>query len=554
MPDYLRRPERPLSCRHGNPSAGIALMARARIVIIGGGFGGVYAARLLEKMLTPAEAEICLVNRVNYFVFQPLLPEVVSGSIGLVETVSPIRRLCDRSNLYVQEAERVDLVRRAVTLAPALRPRATELSYDYLIIAAGTITNLSGMPGMAEHALPFRNLGDALRLRNHVIEILEAADNEADQGFRKRLLTFVVGGGGFSGVEVAAELNDFLRSAVRRYRHLSPADIRCILVHSGERILPEMAPDLAQYAQRILSSRGVELKLEARVKAATAGSVHLNTGEVIGARTLVSTVPSGPTPLVASLECQKERGRLVTNAQLELAGHEGRVWAIGDCALIRMADGEFAPPTAQHATREAETAAANIAAALHGLPQQPFAFAGLGKLGSLGHHSAVAEVLGIKVSGFFAWLLWRAIYWSKMPGFERKVRIGLDWFTAALFPADLVQLRTDPSDNITSEHFEAGQSVFEQGDLPDRLYVIRKGEVEVIRDGARIATLGSGESFGEMALLTGRPRNATVRATQPTDCIAVSRGDVAKLLASFPELHTGLSDLAAKRRPPGTAN
>jgi NADH dehydrogenase len=524
-------------------------MARSRIVIIGGGFGGVYAARLLERIVTPAEAEICLVNRVNYFVFQPLLPEVISGSIGLVETVSPIRRLLERTSLYVQEAESIDLARRVVTLAPALRPRATELPYDYLILASGTITDLSGMPGMAEHALPFRNLGDALRLRNHVIEILEAADNEPDAAFRKRLLTFVVGGGGFSGVEVIAELNDFLRSSVRHYRNIRPEEIRCILVHSGERILPEMAPDLAAYAQRILFARGVELKLEARVKAATADSVHLSTGEVIETRTAVSTVPSGPTPLVSALDCQKQRGRLVTNAHLELSGHEGRVWAIGDCALIRMADGEFAPPTAQHATREAEAVAANVAAAIHGRPQQPFAFAGLGKLGSLGHHSAVAEVLGIKVSGFLAWLLWRTIYWSKMPGFERKVRIGLNWFTAALFPADLVQLRTDPSDNITSEHFEPGQAVFEQGDLPDRLYVIRKGEVEVIRDGKRIATLGAGDSFGEMALLTGAPRNATVRATQPTDCIAVSRGDVAKLLASFPELHAGLSDLAVKRRP-----
>ena len=520
-----------------------------RIVIVGGGFAGVYAARALEKLLKPWEAEICLINRENYFVFQPLLPEVISGAIGLVETVSPIRRLCPRTQLYVRDVEAVDLREKIVRMTPATRPRALELPYDYLIMAPGTVTDFSGMPGLAEYALPFRTLGDALRLRNRALESLEEAAIEKDEWFRKRLLTFVISGAGFSGVEVAAELNDFLREAVKDFRSLKAEEIQVILVHSRERILPEMAPELAEYAQKILAKRGVTLKLGVRVKSCTADTVILNNGELIEARTVISTVPSALTPLVAAMDCKKEKGRLVVNGQLEMAGFEGRAWALGDCATIMMSDGTAAPPTAQHATREADVAAANIVACVRGdSGRRTFNFAGLGKLGSLGHHSAVAEVFGMKISGFPAWVLWRTIYLMKMPGLDRKLRVGLDWFTGMLFKTDLVQLRVQTSSNITNEHFEAGQIIFEQGDAPDRLYIIQKGEVEVLRDGERLASIGEGESFGEMGLLTNSPRNATIRAAKATDVVAITKGDVTQLLNNFPELRAGLQGIAEKRK------
>jgi len=519
-------------------------MTRKRVVIVGGGFGGIYAARFLEKLLQPGDADICLVNRENYFVFQPLLPEVLSGSIGLLDTVSPIRRLCPRARLFMREVESIDLARRVVVLAPSLRPRAMELPYDFLVVAAGSATNFSGMPGMAEHAMPFRTLGDALRLRNRVLEALEEAANETDPDFRRRLLSFVVAGGGFSGVEVMAELNDFLSRAARHFGNIRRDEIRCVLVHSGEQILPEMSPPLAGYAQRLLLKRGVELKLKSRVVSATADSAILAGGEVIPTRTLVSTVPSGAVPVIQQLDCAKEKGRLITNAHLELQGHEGVVWALGDCATA-------GPPTAQHATREAKVVAWNIRAAMRGGPKSVFAFPGLGKLGSLGHHSAVAEAFGMRFSGVLAWFLWRGVYLMKMPGLDRKFRVGLDWLTALLFPTDLVQLRIQPSDNITNEHFEAGETIFEQGDVGDRLYVIRKGEVEILRDGARVALLGAGDYFGEMALLSSGPRNATVRTTQPADILTVNKGDVTKLLAGFPEVRSGLADLAGRRAGAG---
>src|ERR1051326_1653966 len=220
--------------------------AKKKIVILGGGFGGVYTARSLERLLRPEEADICLVNRENYWVYQPMLPEVISGSIALMDVVSPIRRLCPRTNLVMREVEDIDLKNRIITVSPGFRPRQMKIPYDYLVIALGEVTNFYGMPGMLENAMPFRTLADAIQLRNHVIHVLEEADVEDDPMLRQKLLTFVVGGGGFSGVEVLAELNNFVRDVKRNYNRLRDADVRGVLVHSRDRILPEMAEPLAQ--------------------------------------------------------------------------------------------------------------------------------------------------------------------------------------------------------------------------------------------------------------------------------------------------------------------
>jgi len=525
--------------------------AGKRIVILGGGFAGVYTARALEKRLQPDEASITLVNRENYFVYQPMLPEVISGSIGITDIVSPIRLLCPRTHLVMREVEEIDLGRRVVTVSPGFHPRRLELPYDHLVIALGGITNFYGMPGMFEHALPFRTLVDALTLRNRVISCMEEADVERDAGLRRRLLTFVVGGGGFSGVEVIAELNDFVRAVARRYRNIPAGEIRCVLVHSGERILPEMDPALAEFAQRLLAKRGVELRLKDRLVAATSEKAILKTGGDIPAKTIVSTVPSAVSPVLRQLECAKEKDRLLVNGHLEVQGQEGVVWALGDCASIKTAAGNVAPPTAQHATREAETAAHNMAAVIRGGSKTVFAFEGLGKLGALGHNSAVAEVFGFKISGLLAWFLWRSIYLMKMPGLNRKVRIAADWFIALLFPPDLVQLSLRAEGGILEQHFEPGEVVFHQGDVGDCVYVIRKGACDVLRMNGEqehlLATLGPGEYFGEMAVLSGHGRNATVRAQTAMDVLLISKADFDQLKSNVPAFGDVFSKLAASR-------
>jgi NADH dehydrogenase len=362
------------------------------VLILGGGFAGVSTARYLEKLLDPEEACITRVNRENYWVYQPILPEVISGSIGLSNVVSPIRRLCPRTNLIMREVEDIDLDRRIVTISPGFRSRQLELKYDHLVIALGNITDFHGMPGIIESAMPFRTLADAMALRNHVIHVLEEADVEEDPDLCRQLLTFVVGGGGFSGVEVMAELNDFVRSVKRNYLRLRNEPHRCVIVQAGDRILPEMLESLAKFAQRILRKRGV----------ATSERAILQSGTGIPCKTLISTVPSALPRVLQKLDCPKERGKLLVNEGLELQDYEGTVWALGDCALIQTVAGTIAPPTAQHAIREAATAAINIAAAIRGGRRAQFEFESLGTLGSLGHGSAVAQIFGVKVSGLAA--------------------------------------------------------------------------------------------------------------------------------------------------------
>ena len=518
------------------------MSARKQVVILGGGFAGVYTAQYLEKALGGRDDfEITLVNRENYFVFQPMLPEVISGSIGLLDTVSPIRRLLPRTSLHVRQIEAVDLASRTVTTSPGFRPHPHVLHFDHLVVALGNVTDFRGLPGLPEHAMPFKDLGDAVRLRNHAIHALEeAAIEEDDPELRRALLTFVVAGGGFSGVEVVAELNDFVRGVARTYRSIDPSEIRVVLLHSGDRILPEMGEGLALYAQKLLAKRGVDIHLGTRLAAATREEAVLADGTRISTKTLVSTVPASPHPIVESLDLPKGRGgRLEVTAEMRVKGTQN-VWALGDCALVPAPDGGFSPPTAQHAIRQGATAAHNIVAAMRGGATRAFDFKGLGKMGALGHRSAVAEVFGVNVSGFLAWWMWRTIYLMKLPGWGRRLKVATSWSLDLLLPAELVQLDIGSMTGLGHEHFEPGQAVFHEGDVGDRIYIILGGEAEVVRevDGREVplAMLRAGEYFGEMALLNSSTRNATVRCVSAMDTLSIPKNDFGALAANLPEL------------------
>jgi NADH dehydrogenase len=527
-----------------------------RIVILGGGFAGVYAARTLESLLGADPAvEISLVSRDNYMVFQPMLPEVISGSIGLLDTIAPIRRLCPATNLYTRTVEGIDLAKRRVQVGQGLGSRPLALEYDHLVIALGNVTSLAGAPGLAEHALPFKYMGDALAIRNHVIDALEQADVEPDAAVRRALLTFVVAGGGFSGVEAVAELNDFVRAAATSFRHTMAREIRVVLLHAGPVILPELPTSLGTFAQTLLMRRGVEIRFNTRLTGATAGYALLAGGERIATRTLISTVPSAANPLVASLPCARDRGRIAVDPYLAVPDHPG-VWAAGDCAFVLDAKThEPAPPTAQHAVREARCLAANIAATLRGRPKRAFSFAALGKMGSLGHRSAVAEVFGVKLSGFLAWWLWRTVYLMKLPGFDRKLRVAMDWTLDLVLPPDIAQLRTGKALGVGRAHFGPDEIICREGDRGDCVYVVAEGEVAVTREGLGgatvLRTLGRGESFGEIALVRDSPRTATVKSVTPVDVLTVDREAFLALFTSLPELRQFFQRLVEQRLMPG---
>jgi NADH:ubiquinone reductase (H+-translocating) len=524
-----------------------------RIVIVGGGFGGVYTAMHLEDLLRRRDdVELVLVNKENYFVFQPMLPEVVSGNIGLFDTVNPIRRLLPRTKLYIREVEEIDLAQQTVTLSPGFRPRELVLHYDHLVLALGTVTDFRDIPGLHEHALPFKNLADAVRLRNHLIHVMQEAAIETDQALREQLLTFVVAGGGFSGVEVAAEMNDFLRDVAREYG-IKRSDIRVMLVHAGERILEREVPErLGLYAQTHLLKRGLELLLNRRLKTATPDAAVLADGSRILTKTLVSTVPSSPNPLIETLELPKDRGKIKIDQYFEIEGFPN-VSSIGDCCLMPNPTGEgFCPPTAQHATRQAEVLAHNIVAKLYGGERRRFTFKGLGKMGSLGHHSAVALLFDrFRVKGLLAWLMWRTVYWWKLPGFSRKLKLGMSWILDLLFRPETVQLNLGATKAISQMHFEPGEAIFRQGDLGDSLYIILEGEADVVveHNGTEetLARLKAGEYFGEMALLKHKTRNATVRCVTPMSLLALGQGDFQALVANLPDLHKSFEGMMVSR-------
>jgi NADH dehydrogenase len=355
---------------------------------------------------------------------------------------------------------------------------------------------------------------------------------------------------------VIAELNDFVRSVKRNYLRLRNEPHCCVIVQAGDRILPEMSETLANFAQRILRKRGIEIILNDRLKAATSERAILQSGIEIPCKTLISTVPSALPSVIQKIDCPKEHGRLLVNTGLELKDYEGNVWALGDCACIKTVAGTKVPATAQHAIREATTAAINIAAAVHGGKRAEFGFEGLGTLGSLGHGAAVAQIFGVRVSGLLAWFLWRCIYLMKMPGLNRKVRIVTDWLLYLLFPPELAQTKIAFESGVRNQHFEPGDIIFRQGDLGDSVYVIEDGECEVFREQKDeyelLATLGPGEYFGEMALLSDRSRNATIRARIAMDILIIPKADFNKLRQSLPAFGDVFTELATRRAVPGS--
>lgn len=413
-----------------------------RIVVLGGGFGGLHTAIHLEKLVGgDRDVEITLVSRDNFFLFTPMLHEVAASDLDITHIVSPIRTLLKHSSVFIGDVESIDLENRRVRVAHGFDRHVHDLPYDHLVVGLGSVTNFYGLPGLEERALTMKTLGDAIHLRNRVIATLEEADTEC-QTDSDGLLTFVVAGGGFAGVETIAGLNDFVRDGLKFYPRIRPDRMRMVLVHSGPVILPELGDKLGAYAQRKLRARGIEIVTNARVAQLTHTGVMLADGVSIPSRLVVWTAGTSPHPLIHDLPCALDRGRIVVDDTLAVAGWPG-VWALGDCAVIPdRRTGKPHPPTAQHALREAKTAARNIVAAIRGNIPERFSFRTIGQLAAIGHRTGVARVFGFNFSGFLAWWLWRTIYLSKLPRLEKKVRVAIDWTLDLLFAKDFVQFLT----------------------------------------------------------------------------------------------------------------
>jgi NADH dehydrogenase len=423
---------------------------KKRILILGGGFAGMKTAECLERELEKdPSVTISLVSETNALLFTPMLAEVAGSSLEPSHISTPLRTTLHRTEFVRGRVTNVDLENKRVTLEAGMDANQScrsELAYDHLVLALGAVSNYLGLTNVQKLAFDFKSLIDAIRIRNHVIEMFERADREGDSAVRVALLTFVIAGGGFAGVELAGALNDFARGILADYPNLRREDVRVVLVHARDRILPELSESLGRYAQKRMEARGVEFRLNTRLTDARAGAVLLSEGEV-PAETLVWTAGTAPNPLTKSLPLEKDkRGAVIVGATLAVPGHSG-LWALGDCAAVVDAkSGKPCAPTAQFALREAATLAKNIRASLQRRPARGFHFDSLGALCVVGHQTACAELTvpfargkSMRFSGLLAWLMWRGIYLGKLPGLERKIRVLVDWTVELFFPRDIVQ-------------------------------------------------------------------------------------------------------------------
>jgi NADH dehydrogenase len=527
------------------------------VLVLGGGFAAVACARRLEKLL-PRDRTCTLVSDTNYFVFQPLLPEVVGASLDPSHVISPVRQMLKRTKVVLGTVEAIELapagagVAGSVCVRSESVDRTTTIRARHLVLALGSVVDVSRIPGMAEQSFLMKNVADALALRHAIIARLEAAVVEPEAAARRALLTFVVVGGGFSGVETAAEVNDLLKSARRFFPTLRGEAMRVVCVHSKERILPELDERLGTYALRRLQARGVEFRLGQRTRAVSVEGVHLAGGELIPSRTVVCTVGNAPHPMLRSLGGDGTGG-LPADEFLHLRGRTD-VWTFGDCAQVPDGHGGSSPPTAQFATRQGDVAARNIAATFAGRRLMPFRHRSLGQLATLGHLNAVASLGRLRISGFPAWWLWRTIYLLKLPRFDRKLRVVIDWTLNLFFPRDLNALDVARTRGHTTVHLEAGETLFRQGDPSSAFYVVESGAVELTRrgdDGAVLGCdeLGPGDHFGEGSLLRSGVRSTTAVAVRPTTVLVFAAAGFTKLTRCFRGLRTMLERSSRRFQP-----
>jgi NADH:quinone reductase (non-electrogenic) len=437
---------------------------KTRVLILGGGFGGLYAALEFEKRNDP-RFEVTVVNRENFFLFTPMLHEIAASDLDLTNIVNPVRKMIRRVNFFCGDVDKIDIESKQVVVSHGFDRHSHTLEYDHLVLALGSVTNFFNLPGVAERALTMKSLGDAIQLRNRLIAHLEEADTECARTERPPLLTFVVAGGGFAGVETIASINDFLRDALPFYPNLKEEMLRVVLVHPGEFILPELGGKLGRYADKKVRARGVEIFSKSKVAAVRPREIELSNGEKIISSTLVWTAGTSPNPILDLVACAKERGRIKVNAQLEVEGCDG-LWALGDCALVPdPATGDYCPPTAQHASREGKVLAHNIIASVDREPKKSFSFKTLGLLAAIGRRTGVARILGVNFSGFLAWFLWRGIYWSKLPRMEKKVRVAIDWALDVFFSKDFVQYLDQRA--LATSQTETGAAPWNRDELSD---------------------------------------------------------------------------------------
>jgi NADH:ubiquinone reductase (H+-translocating) len=497
------------------------------ILILGGGFAGAYCARALAaKYQAENIRTTAMVCDQNVMLFHPMLAEVSGASISPLDVVNPLRVFCRNTAFYLGNVREIDLERHTLEFAPGPYVRDASLEFEHLVLALGSIVDVSRVPGMAEHGNLMKNVGDAIRLRSDVLQRLEEAAISSDQAVRRRLLTFLVVGGGYSGVETIGQLVDLIRDVIHFYPRVDFREVRFVLVHSGPFLLPQIGEELGRYCEEQLKRRGVQVRLNQRVTAITAERAILGEHGEVETNTVVTTVGNTTNPIIKNLidkyRLPSERGRLATEPTLQVKGYDN-VWAAGDCAAVPDANGQISPATAQFAMRQGTVLANNLIKLREGRPLTPFRYQSMGEMASLGHRNAVGKVLGFKVSGLLGWLMWRATYLYKLPGLERKLKVFIEWNLDLIFPRDISLLDVSTTRVIGRMHSEPNDPIYHAGDPAFSFYLIEKGKVRITDGQEQISVLGPGQHFGERELLQNIRRQSDATALESTSLLFLDR-------------------------------
>jgi NADH dehydrogenase len=509
---------------------------RYDVVILGGGFAGAWCARTLGRLLGPGAAKrVALIAESNVMVFQPMLAEVAGSSLSPLDVVNPLRQLCRHVDVLQGAVQRIDWAAKTVSINGGRFSRDHAIGFGQLVLTLGSVTDLSRVPGMSEYGRPMKSVADALRLRATVINRLEEANLVADPALRARLLTVVVAGGGYTGVETAGQLLDLMSGARRYYANLSDTPVRVVLVHGHDHLLAEIGPELGKHAQGVLEKRGMEIRLNTRVAEITADRVIFADGGCIEAHTIVTTIGNAPNPVVLDLCAQLglaiDRGRVRTGETLRVPGHP-ELWSAGDCASVPWNDRgvvKTSPPTAQFAQRQGVQIARNIAAVLEGGEPAPFRYRYMGQMAAIGERDAVAEVFGFRFSGFFAWWMWRTVYLAKLPGVLRKLRVMTDWTFELVFPRDLSIVLPPAEDVLRAIHLTKDELLFAHGTECRAFFHVRSGSVRLTVPGAEPRLLPRGTVIDQAFLDEKGCWRGTAVAAESTGLTAI-RGRALKLL------------------------
>ncbi len=531
-------------------------MMKFDIVIAGGGFAGAYCARTLGRALGKAGIKrVALIAEQNVLVFQPMLAEVVGSSLTPLDVVNPLRNFAPHVNVLKGSIHKIDWAKKELMLDGGRFTRNHVVGFEHLVLALGSVTDLSRVPGMADYGWPMKNVSDALRLRSALINRLEEANLVDDDTVRKRLLTFVIVGGGYTGVETGGQILDLLHDAKKRFVNLQNTPLRVVLVHSRGHLLEEIGERLGDYAQRVLEKRGMEVRLNTRVVEVSSRKVSLNDGSYIDAHTVISTVGSAPHPVVVDLCRQlgiENKGRLDVEATMQVNG-QPNLWALGDCASVPWNDkGQTkpSPPTAQFAIRQGTQLAKNLLRSAKNEPLQPFKYTYMGQMATVGEHAAVAEVFGFRFSGFFAWWMWRSIYLAKLPGILRKLRVMVDWTFDLFFQRDTSLVAPPPEDLVRSIHLEKSEELVLRGDKCRGIFVVRRGTLNSTSPEAPAAMLGVDTVIDGQFVDQNGNWKTTLSAAESSDVI-VFRGRAYELIRNHLRI-VALDDAPKTAMPAGT--